>query len=674
MSSPLFARLSREHPRLLGTRAELKKLAKARPAEYARTVEVARTLPVPRTHDSHQLNGKIPSLGLVAAIEEDRKLAREAVDLVMDIYVNKPVRTGHVPFGWDVAHVAMIYDMCQEAWTDAERRKFFAYMSECREKNMGEEPSVFHNGWYGYKMWGFGLGALTTYYENPAAEKLYVDLDRELRERAVPGLEAAGDGGGWAEGYYIHYWCYEWLFFCECARRCAGIDYFALAPKFYRQRAIASMFEMYPRIFTPTAENTIGSPGKPEIIAPSYRPVPMGDGGGRTIHPERDKALNARRILVGVYRDDPAHQAVNAFNQTTPNATFSYLVHRDLLWKDDSIPVGDLKKFKLSHYSPGPGFVYARSSWEQDAAYLFFHCGRRFTSHQHLDNAHFVIFKHEELLGDGGHYEAFSGDHDVNYYLRSIAHNTMLVHDPSEGFSNFIRANKFSANDGGQAYPWPGTPFGHNGGAWDLDGWNRNKDLGDIGSIVAYEDAGDYVYTAGDATRSYSAKKLEYFTRQIVFIRPGTFVIFDRVKSTNASFKKTFLLQAMKTPERKGRHLVITNGNGRLFIQTLLPLNAETKLNIGDEQYKYGGHDFTPTRRIEPAPECRVDVSPSHPSQVDYFLHVLTATDATVQTVPEASVSQSDTEVSVTVGEWKLGFTKHSVGGWTEHQGNRRNL
>ena len=35
-------------------------------------------------------------------------------------------------------------------------------------------------------------------------------------------------GGGFAEGYYIHYWLYEWLFFCEAARRCGGNGHFAM--------------------------------------------------------------------------------------------------------------------------------------------------------------------------------------------------------------------------------------------------------------------------------------------------------------------------------------------------------------------------------------------------------------------------------------------------------------
>ena len=105
----------------------------------------------------------------------------------------------------------------------------------------------------------------------------------------------------------------------------------------------------------------------------------------------------------------------------------------------------------------------------------------------------------------------------------------------------------------------------------------RTGELYDIADMLAFEDRGDYVYVAGDCTRAYSPKKLEYFTRQIVFLRPGTFVIFDRVVSPEPEFKKTWLLQAMKRPEGTPPNLVITNGKGRLFVQTLLPRDAEVQ-------------------------------------------------------------------------------------------------
>jgi hypothetical protein len=102
----------------------------------------------------------------------------------------------------------------------------------------------------------------------------------------------------------------------------------------------------------------------------------------------------------------------------------------------------------------------------------------------------------EELAGDGGHYDEFGTRHDVNYHLRTIAHNTMLVLDPEERWPG-IRAGQVTANDGGQHHAWPH----HNGAVSDAAEWQRQKALYDIADLLAFEDRGDYLYVAGDATR-----------------------------------------------------------------------------------------------------------------------------------------------------------------------------
>ena len=189
--------------------------------------------------------------------------------------------------------------------------------------------------------------------------------------------------------------------------------------------------------------------------------------------------------------------------------------------------------------------------------------------------------------------------------------------------------------------------------------------------MLAFEDRGDYLYLAGDCSRSYTAGKLESFTRQIVYIRPGTFVIFDRVKSTRSQFRKTWILQAMKPPTGKAPNLVVTNGKGRLFVQTLLPQSPEVKINSGDQLYSYGGESYPPERVFGPLPECRVEVSPPEPAAVDYFLHVLTATDSEVSSVPQAVAQVTGTEISVNIGGATLTFTTEGVGGWIEISGTR---
>ena len=623
-----------EHPRLLGSLERLQRLASERPDAYQRVVQVARK----SNADDH---AKMTSMAIVCAVESNEQLGRLAVQMAMK-YINGPIRRGHVTFGHDLARCAIVYDLCYEYWSEDQRERFHQYMNKTVDANVRSETHVFHNGWYGYKHWGIGLACYATYYENERAQSILQDLRQEWLTHAAPALELAGDGGGWAEGYYIHYWLYEWLFFCEAARHCQGLDYYADAPNFFKNRAIASMFETYPGIRTYN----------------SRRSVPMGDGGGRRFGGDRDKTLSARRILVNYFNDDPNHQVIHTFNETTPRSSVGVYAYKDFLWRDTSIDKGDINSFKLSHISQGPGYVYARSSWDEDATYFFFKCGDRFTAHQHLDVGHFLIYKHEELVGDGGHYDSFGSSHDVNYHLRSIAHNTILIHNPSETWPN-IRAGNVTGNDGGQSHSWPH----HNGAVTNPQQWHKERQLYDIADILAFEDNGEYLYVAGDCTRAYSQDKLAYFTRQIVFLRPGTFIIFDRVCSTNPRFKKTWLLQAMKAPTNTGRNMIVTNGNGRLFIQQLLPENPQVKLITDAELYSYGGNNYPPGRDTGPAPQCRIEISPSAPSKVDYFLHVLIAADAATISVEKAALNDTGQIVTVRVGTAEISFTKNEVGG-----------
>jgi hypothetical protein len=277
-------------------------------------------------------HSKMVSMALVCSIEHDRELGRQVIAMAMNT-INGPIKKGHIPFAHDLARCAIVYDFCHEYWTAEERTMFHEYLNKTVDANVRSETHVFHNGWYGYKNWGIGLAAYATYYENPRAETILHILESEYRSRAAPALELAGDGGGWGEGYYVNYWLYEWLCFCEAARWCEGSDYYAMAPKFFRNRAVADMFETYPGVG----------------VYKSRRPVPMGDGGGRTFGGDRDKALSARRILVNHFRDDPDHQAVHAFNETTPRVAVGSYAYKDFLWRDTTLSIQGVR--------PGLGFT-----------------------------------------------------------------------------------------------------------------------------------------------------------------------------------------------------------------------------------------------------------------------------------------------------------------------------
>jgi hypothetical protein len=312
------------------------------------------------------------------------------------------------------------------------------------------------------------------------------------------------------------------------------------------------------------------------------------------------------------------------------------------------MPNTRFRQFKLSHHSPGAGYVYARSSWDEDATYFFFKCGNRFTAHQHLDVGTFLIYKGGELVGDGGHYDGFGTPHDVNYHLRTIAHNTIRVIDPKESWEvknrDPIRGGKVTANDGGQRHDFPH----HNGAASDAAAWNANPKIWETGKILAFEDKGNHVFIKADCTKAYSAHKLESFVRQIIFLRPGTFIIVDAVRVKDVSFKTIWNLQAMKQPAKNADGLwTWGNGGGQIFLQTLLPEKSSVEFFSGENLYVIDGVNYPPQRDTGPAPECRVEVSPAEKKNDHLFVHVLTATADDAAQPPLANAVVSGSKVTV---------------------------
>ena len=144
------------------------------------------------------------------------------------------------------------------------------------------------------------------------------------------------------------------------------------------------------------------------------------------------------------------------------------------------------------------------------------------------------------------------------------------------------------------------------------------------------------------------------------------------MRTRRISFRKTWLLQAMKRPEAVSPGLMITNGMGRLFVQTLLPRDPEVTFCHGQGLYSCGGGAYLPQRDTGPAPECRIEISPREAAQTDYFLHVLTATDVSTDSVPAATMEETDVEFRVRAGKATISFDKNNVGGSVEIAGRRR--
>ncbi|MBV8820732.1 MAG: heparinase II/III family protein, partial [Acidobacteriaceae bacterium] len=158
------------------------------------------------------------------------------------------------------------------------------------------------------------------------------------------------------------------------------------------------------------------------------------------------------------------------------------------LWDDPEVMPLDPatvseRELPRQRYFPAMGHLVMRNGWKPDATWIEFDCGSYFAKHQHLDQNQFTIFHNGYLAIDSGaDYTETESPHYLNYYRRTVAHNSVLVFDPAEKFfwsENIVPA----ANDGGQRMD--------SSRLWNTvrsqDDWERTKDLWDLGHMRRIE-------------------------------------------------------------------------------------------------------------------------------------------------------------------------------------------
>ncbi|MBE7013585.1 MAG: hypothetical protein E7419_00075 [Ruminococcaceae bacterium] len=330
-------------------------------------------------------------------------------------------------------------------------------------------------------------------------------------------------------------------------------------------------------------------------------------------------------------------------------------------------PISDLP---LSVYGgPDLGAVTARTGWERekdsdDLVVSFKTPEIYYQSHQHLDAGHFYIYYKGALALDSGMYQSaswtdengnkvtnleFGSLHDYNYHKRTVAHNSMLVYDPSE--TSFGKYG--TTNDGGQ------TPLYSYSS--DMTAKDYTSDPGKQGEVISYSIGPDlnkpqYTYLKGDLTNWYSDKVTDY-KRSFLFYNffddtyPGALIVFDKITSESEDFKKTWLLHSQKKPDITDNKTSFSNsGGGKLTNLTLLPKNAvyetvgdgtlKKAFMVGDTNYYAVPKSYT----YDESGRYRVEISPEDKNKTDYFLNVMYVNDDN-DSIPELDIKLYDTEL-----------------------------
>ncbi len=359
----------------------------------------------------------------------------------------------------------------------------------------------------------------------------------------------------------------------------------------------------------------------------------------------------------------------------------------EFLWSDRSVAPRDPRlarpeELPRQRLFPGINHLVMRSGWEPGDTWIEFSCGPYFAKHDHLDTNHFAIFRKGHLaLDSGADYTDTESPHYLNYYRRTVAHNTILVYQPGETF--FWGENLWpAANDGGQRMD--SSRFWNS--VRSLEDWERTRDLWDRGRIDAYESRpGAYTYVRGDGTAAYQPSKLRRFVRDLLWLEAADVLfVSDDVRSVEPSYRKAWLLHGVNAPAVEGADgpprdvghggtswpnaslATFEEGGGRLRVHVVLPQSREVIVRggpgwefwtPGDEKggewgtganwpldppeggplpadpvlrrmwKTFWGPDFerlSPSNRRSVVPGAwRLEVTPAVPARDDRFLHVL---------------------------------------------------
>lgn len=356
----------------------------------------------------------------------------------------------------------------------------------------------------------------------------------------------------------------------------------------------------------------------------------------------------------------------------------------DVLWRDYTIEPKSPETLPLTKYSGTPyGWMIARTGWDKNSVIAEMKINEHFVgNHQHMDGGAFQIYYKGPLAIDAGAYHGTSGGynsaHNKNFFKRTVAHNSLLVFDPNEKFASWnyggTDKTEFADNDGGQRMPG--------------DRWETCRSFADLlsdeyttGQVLAHGTGGDYMapeysYLSGDITKAYSDKVKEV-KRSFVFLNlksekvPAAMVVFDKVVSKNAEFKKHWLLHSIEEPKVSENGIVIKrtkdDDSGMLSNTVLLPAKENLDMQViggkGKEFWVNGTNYANAPQAGRPDPrnergEWRVEVSPSAPANEDYFLNVIQVADNNCNELHKASLLKGENLVGAVIADRIVTFSK----------------
>jgi len=284
----------------------------------------------------------------------------------------------------------------------------------------------------------------------------------------------------------------------------------------------------------------------------------------------------------------------------------------------------------LARHFEESNILFLRSGSTETDTYALFNIGGGPVASVQRDATQFTIYKQGFLALDTG--TRNSRPHERQYTKTTFAHNCVLIGDS-------------------------GQTQGHHGHASLARAFETNR---------------LFAYAVSDATDLYPEDKCAQMVRQFLFLAPDHFVVFDRVTATQAEHEKRWLLHTAYEPVISGKEFRADQEEGRIFCRTLVPADAElTTIGgpgkefwargqnwpLSDDWWERFGKQYN-WRVPDTMGRWRVDVTPGAAREQDYFLHLIQASDQSVEEMVESDVSENEDQIELT---FSVGARTHTI-------------
>ncbi len=542
--------------------------------------------------------------------------------------------------------LAIIFDWSHSGLTAQDKAEFIRYIESALSWFKDHRLNI--KGVVGGHQYGSHeaalIGALAIYWESAAARKTVDIIMTNLRDHYWPFYKyiSGEDGGfhmGWEYSRYYHRNTYR-IF--DAWRSATGENLFAVHDWLEK----AAYFYMY------------GTKGNGTVFRTGDNKFPSIDHLDRYLY---------RKVAIE-YKNGMAKWWANRLKKEI--GIWAPMAVLDLIWGNSEInsePPNMLLTSKLFEHA---GVVAMKGGWEWDedtprVSAIFKSTPYYFENHSHRDVNSFEINYRGDLAIDSGTYASYGSPHWLNYYTRTIAHNSIVVFDPNETFKLW---GKTLVNDGGQRLMAPPKSL-----ADILSGTYT------VGGIAIYDDTSEYTYAVGNGTDAYSSDKLEAFDRHFLFLKDvegadqPVIIILDRIKKVRPDLKATWLLHAVNKPMLYAKKAVITNDDGNLEATFLSPETIDIRTIGGTgSEFKVGATNYVPTRSPKADDgRWRVEAFNNQPRKEEIFLVVLSIGDAGSFSMPKSTllnIGEQTARVGAVIGKTVVLFNGNDVSPTLEYK------